>query len=73
VQARSSGQQVLVSTSTKALQDQLVRDLDKLLEPFLPFDFRYTVLKGRKTISVSPLVDGISGSFFLTRPVKHLF
>jgi ATP-dependent DNA helicase RecQ len=48
VQARSSSQQVLVSTSTKALQDQLVRDLDNLLEPNLPFDFRYTVLKGQE-------------------------
>jgi ATP-dependent DNA helicase RecQ len=48
VQARSSGQQVLVSTSTKALQDQLVRDLNNLLQPYLPFEFRFTVLKGQE-------------------------
>ena len=47
VHARSSGQQVVVSTSTKALQDQLVRDLNDLLKPYLPFGFRYTVLKGQ--------------------------
>jgi ATP-dependent DNA helicase RecQ len=48
VQARSSGQQVIVSTSTKALQDQLVRDLNNLLKPYLPFEFRFTVLKGQE-------------------------
>lgn len=48
VEARSGGQQVIVSTSTKALQDQLLRDLRELLEPYLPFNFRYTLLKGQE-------------------------
>ena len=47
IQARSGGQQVIVSTSTKALQDQLLRDLRELLQPYLPFEFRFTVLKGQ--------------------------
>jgi len=47
VQARSSNQQVVVSTSTKTLQDQLVHDLETFLRPHLPFAFRFTVLKGQ--------------------------
>lgn len=47
VQARSNSQQVVVSTSTKTLQDQLVHDLETLIRPHLPFTFRFTVLKGQ--------------------------
>jgi ATP-dependent DNA helicase RecQ len=48
IQARSENQQVVVSTSTRALQDQLVRDLGELLVPNLPFRFRFSVLKGQE-------------------------
>ncbi|MBC7224355.1 MAG: DEAD/DEAH box helicase, partial [Anaerolineae bacterium] len=47
VLARSRGVQVVVSTTTKGLQDQLVRDLEERVRPALPFAFRFAVLKGR--------------------------
>lgn len=46
--ARSTGQQVVISTSTKALQDQLLHDLEERVRPALPFDFRFAVLKGQE-------------------------
>jgi ATP-dependent DNA helicase RecQ len=44
--ARHQGRQVVVSTSVKNLQDQLVRELERL-EYIFPDTFRYQVLKGR--------------------------
>ena len=46
--ARSTGRQVVISTSTKILQDQLVGDLEKRVRPGLPFAFRFAVLKGQE-------------------------
>lgn len=48
VWARSSGQQVVISSSTKALQDQLLGDLERIVQPNLPFPFRFSVLKGQE-------------------------
>ncbi len=50
--ARQWGKQVLISTSVKNLQDQLVRELERL-EHIFPQTFRYQVLKGRANY-VSP-------------------
>ena len=50
--ARAYGKQVAVTTSVKNLQDQLVRELDRLQRIF-PATFRYQVLKGRANY-VSP-------------------
>ena len=50
--ARAEGKQVAVSTSVKNLQDQLVRELERL-ERIFPDTFRYQVLKGRANY-VSP-------------------
>jgi len=47
VLARARGAQVVISTSTKGLQDQLVRDLEERIRPALPFAFRFAVLKGQ--------------------------
>ncbi|MGQ9714594.1 MAG: RecQ family ATP-dependent DNA helicase [Anaerolineae bacterium] len=47
VLARARGVQVLVSTSTRGLQDQLVRDLEERVRPAVPFAFRFAVLKGQ--------------------------
>lgn len=46
--ARSTGQQVIISSSTKALQDQLLGDLQQRVQPGLPFHFRFAVLKGQE-------------------------
>jgi ATP-dependent DNA helicase RecQ len=46
--ARATGQQVIISTSTKTLQDQILRDLDTKLKPHEPFPFSYAVLKGQE-------------------------
>ncbi len=48
VWARATGQQVVVSSSTKALQDQLMGDLENRVQPGLPFSFRFAVLKGQE-------------------------
>jgi ATP-dependent DNA helicase RecQ len=46
--ARATGQQVIISSSTKTLQDQLLNDLRQRVEPGLPFHFRFAVLKGQE-------------------------
>ncbi len=46
--ARATGQQVVLSTSTKALQDQLLSDLETRVKPAMPFPFRFAVLKGQE-------------------------
>lgn len=46
--ARATGQQVVISSSTKTLQDQLMGDLERRVQPALPFGFRYAVLKGQE-------------------------
>lgn len=48
VLARATGQQVVISTSTKTLQDQLLRDLEIRVKPAMPFDFQFAVLKGQE-------------------------
>jgi len=50
--ARHYGRQAVISTSVKNLQDQLVRELERL-ERIFPDIFRYQVLKGRANY-VSP-------------------
>ena len=46
---KATGQQVIVSTSTKNLQDQLLGTLDHLSSsPAIPFPFNFTLLKGRQ-------------------------
>lgn len=44
--ARAQGKQVAISTSVKNLQDQLIRELERL-ERIFPNTFRYQVLKGQ--------------------------
>lgn len=46
--ARAHGQQVIISTSTKALQDQILQDLEKKIQPHLSIKFNYAVLKGHE-------------------------
>ncbi|GAB4405987.1 MAG: hypothetical protein Kow00123_18470 [Anaerolineales bacterium] len=46
--ARTTGEQVVLSTSTKVLQDQLVNDLETKVGPALRFPFRFAVLKGQE-------------------------
>lgn len=53
VLARSTGSQVIVSTSTRALQDQILSDLQNrisgnLSTDFCEIDFRFAVLKGQE-------------------------
>lgn len=48
VLARATGQQVVISTSTKALQDQLLRDLETRIKPAVDFGFQFAVLKGQE-------------------------
>lgn len=48
VYARATGEQVVISTSTKALQDQLLGDLRDKVQSALPFRFRFAVLKGQE-------------------------
>lgn len=45
--SRARGLQVIISTSTKTLQDQIIRDLKERFRPFLPIAFRFSVLKGQ--------------------------
>lgn len=44
----SSGEQVVISTNTKALQDQIFYKDLAFLEQHLPYDFSYSKLKGRR-------------------------
>ncbi len=45
--AKARDEQVIISTGTKTLQDQLVNKDIPSLEKFLPFEFRWSSLKGR--------------------------
>jgi ATP-dependent DNA helicase RecQ len=65
VHARAGGDQVVVSTSTKTLQDQLLGDLEERIAPHLPFAFRYTVLKGQNNyLCLTKLWDAFLEAFY---------
>ena len=65
VQARITGQQTVVSTSTKALQDQLLNDLETRLHSRLPLDFHFAVLKGQNNyLCLTKLWDAFLDAFY---------
>jgi ATP-dependent DNA helicase RecQ len=62
--ARATGQQVIISTSTKTLQDQILRDLENKINPNQPFPFEYAVLKGQDNyLCINKLWDAFQETF----------
>jgi ATP-dependent DNA helicase DinG len=62
VPAITLGQRVVVSTATKALQDQLAtRDLPRLAEALEHHPFEFAVLKGRSNYACRQRIDEIAG------------
>jgi ATP-dependent DNA helicase RecQ len=63
--ALSRDDQVVISSSTKALQDQLLADLEQKVKPGISLSFRYAVLKGRENyLCLSRLWDALQETFF---------
>ena len=63
--ARSSGEQVVLSTSTRTLQDQLVGDLEQKIKPGITLHFTYALLKGRENyLCLSRLWDAFQETFY---------
>ncbi len=63
--AKSTGRQVVISTSTKTLQDQIVRDLETKIKPNSPNEFQYAVLKGQENyLCLGRLWDVIEETFY---------
>jgi ATP-dependent DNA helicase RecQ len=72
--ARTTGQQVIISSSTKALQDQLLGDLERRVKPSLPFDFRYAILKGQENyLCLTRLWEAFRDAFYGQQKVEPPF
>lgn len=65
VWSQASGEQVVISSSTKALQDQFQGDLQRHVQPHLPFTFKYAVLKGQENyLCLTRLWDAYQEAFY---------
>lgn len=74
VWARTTGNQVVISSSTKALQDQLLGDLKERVQPNLPFQFRYAVLKGQENyLCLTRLWQALNEAFYGPQAIKTPF